>query len=297
MINNILEGYKIQMTKKQHYLPQFYLDNFTNKNGKLWIYDRLKGNIFSSSPRDIACENYLYETRWENANSKLGEFVLPNQIEKQFAEQEGRYSKLLKRIVSICTNLQNEKALICNREEKEILASFVSNIFLRNPWSMRQADLDCVTDGIMDVEEIKSIDMILQSMGLGGTESLVKFSSKKIWLDEKYDGGIQQESQKMLRRMKFCFITSKNGEFVTSSFPVLNGIDETTEENQKITYFPLHPHIAVLYGNSMSRKAWNRVTPMAGEDIDFLNKKYFKLDNEQIRFIYAKEKKILERLM
>lgn len=285
------------MTKKQHYLPQFYLDNFTNSSGKLWIYDRLKGNIFSSSPRDVACENYLYETRWENANPKLGEFVLPNQTEKQFAEQEGRYSKLLKRIVSICTNIQNEKALICNREEKEILASFVSNIFLRNPWSMRQADLDCVTDGIMDVEEIKAIDLILQSMDLGGTESLVKFSSKKIWLDEEFDGGMQQEFKKILRSMKYGFIISKNGEFVTSSFPVLNGIDEATEENEEMIYFPLHPHIAVLYGNSMPRKAWNRATSMAGEDIDFFNNKYFKLDSEQIRFIYAKEKKILEHLM
>lgn len=155
-------------------MPQFYLDNFTNNNGKRWIYDQLKRNIFTNSPRDIACENYLYETRWENANPDVGDFVLPNQIEKKFAEQGGRYSKLLKRIVSICTNTQSEKALICNGEEKEILARFISNIFLRNPWSMRKADLDCVTDGIMDVEEIKAIDFILQSMELGGTESLEK---------------------------------------------------------------------------------------------------------------------------
>lgn len=81
--------------------------------------------------------------------------------------------------------------------------------------------------------------------------------------------GYTARIQKVLRRMKFGFITSKNGEFVTSSFQVLNGIDEVTEENEEMTYFPLHPHIAVLYGNSMPRKAWNRVTPMAGEDIDF----------------------------
>lgn len=287
----------MQMTKKQHYLPQFYLDNFTNNKGKLWIYDQLKRNIFSSSPRDIACENYLYETRWEKANPKLGEFVLSNQIEKKFAEQEGRYSKLLKRIVSICTNTQNKKALICNREEKEILASFISNIYLRNPWSMRQADLDCVTDGIMDVKEIKAIDFILQSMELGGTESLIKFSSKKIWLDEEFDGGIQQKFKKILRSMKFCFFISKSSEFVTSNFPILNGIDETTEENEEMTYFPLHPHIAILYGNSIPRIAWNRMIPIAEEDTDFFNKKYIKLDNEQIRFVYAKEKKILERLL
>ena len=285
------------MTKKQHYLPQFYLNNFVNNSGKLWIYDRLKGNIFASDSRNIGCENYLYETRWEDANPELGDFVFPNQIEKQFSEQEGRYSKLLKRIVSICVNPQNKRALICNEEDKELLASFVSNMLLRNPWSMKVAGLDCVTDGVMEMEEIKITDTILQHLNLGGTKSLVKFSGKKIWLDEEFDGGMQQESTKMLRSMKFCFIISKNEEFVTSSFPVLNGIDETTEENEKITYFPLHPQIAIFYGNSISRKVWNRVKPMDGKDIDLFNKEYLKLDIDKIRFIYAKEKKILDHLI
>lgn len=31
-----------QMTKRQHYVPQFYLNNFTNENQKLNVYDRIK---------------------------------------------------------------------------------------------------------------------------------------------------------------------------------------------------------------------------------------------------------------
>ena len=52
--------------------------------------------------------------------------------------KEGEYSPLLKRIIDICRNPQNKNALICNHEEKEMLASFVTNIFVRNPWSLRQ---------------------------------------------------------------------------------------------------------------------------------------------------------------
>lgn len=65
------EGCNQQMTKKQHYIPQFYLNNFMNDSGKLWVYDRLKEKIYACSPKDTACENYLYETRWEDANPKL----------------------------------------------------------------------------------------------------------------------------------------------------------------------------------------------------------------------------------
>lgn len=31
-----------QMTKRQHYVPQFYLNNFINENQKLNVYDRIK---------------------------------------------------------------------------------------------------------------------------------------------------------------------------------------------------------------------------------------------------------------
>ena len=285
------------MTKKQHYLPQFYLDNFTNNKGKLWIYDQLKRNIFTSSPRDIACENYLYETRWENANPDLGDFVLPNQIEKKFAEQEGRYSKLLKRIVSICTNTQNKKALICNREEKEILASFISNIYLRNPWSMRQADLDCVTDGIMDVKEIKDIDKMLQLMEFGGMESLVKCASKMVWLDENFNGSVQQEAKRDLLGVKFCIMIAEKGQFITSSYPVLCGINEMSVEEDKVIYCPLHPKIALLYSDTLPRKSKNRMVLMSEDAINCCNARYFKLGKEQLRFVYAKEKMILEQII
>ena len=57
-------------------------------------------------------------------NPKLGKFVLENQIENYFADKEGEYSYLIKRIIDICKNPQNKNALICRHEEKEMLAKF-----------------------------------------------------------------------------------------------------------------------------------------------------------------------------
>jgi len=285
----------MQMTKRQHYLPQFYLRNFTNDQGKVWCYDRFKERIYACNPRDIACENYLYETRWEDANPKLGEFVLPNQMEKKFAEKEGEYSKLLQKIISICSNPQNKEALICSKEEKGVLASFISNMLLRNPWSMKEVDLDCVTDGIMDVEEIKTIDMMLQLMKLGGTKSLVKFASKMVWLDENFDGSIQQESKKDLLSVKYSILKAEKEQFVTSSYPVLGGIDEMSEEKNKVIYFPLHPLFALIYCNTIPYKSQNRIALVSEDEVEFCNKQYFKLNKEQARLIFTKEKKMLEQ--
>lgn len=40
-----------QMTKRQHYVPQFYLNNFINENQKLNVYDRKKKCFLKLLPR------------------------------------------------------------------------------------------------------------------------------------------------------------------------------------------------------------------------------------------------------
>ena len=81
-------------TIKQHYVPQFYLNNFINENQKLNVYDRKKKCFFEASPKEICFENYLHETLWEDANPRLGKYILPNQIEKSLSVQESTYSAI-----------------------------------------------------------------------------------------------------------------------------------------------------------------------------------------------------------
>ena len=40
-----------KLTKKQHYVPQFYLRNFTSDDNKLWVFDREKKHIISGLQR------------------------------------------------------------------------------------------------------------------------------------------------------------------------------------------------------------------------------------------------------
>lgn len=82
---------KDTITKKQHFVPQFYLKNFiTNKN--LFVFDRQKNSSFECSPKDICYKNYLYESEWQKFNPKLGKFISPNEIEKNFSSEEREYN-------------------------------------------------------------------------------------------------------------------------------------------------------------------------------------------------------------
>jgi hypothetical protein len=58
MINQSLYGL-LNMRKKHHYLPRYYLKGFTNNDNGFFVYDKQKDNIFSSSPDDSFFENYL----------------------------------------------------------------------------------------------------------------------------------------------------------------------------------------------------------------------------------------------
>ncbi len=48
------------MTKKQHYVPQFYLRNFTSEDNKLWVFDRVKKEYYCKTPKEVCYEKYLY---------------------------------------------------------------------------------------------------------------------------------------------------------------------------------------------------------------------------------------------
>ena len=51
-------------TKKQHFVPQFLLRNFSigrKSKAKVWVYDKSNGKQFRASVRDVGHENSFYE--------------------------------------------------------------------------------------------------------------------------------------------------------------------------------------------------------------------------------------------
>ncbi len=284
------------MTKKQHYVPQFYLRSFTSDDNKLWVYDRVKEKYYFQTPKEVCYENYLYETPWEDENPKLGRFVMQNQIENYFADKEGEYSLLLKRIIDICRNPQNKNALICNHEEKEMLASFVANIFVRNPWSLKQIESDLPLEELKKNEEIQAIEQVMQIMGFGDIDSLVKAADKRVWLTEEFDGS---RLAPHILDMNYTFLVSNGEPFITSSFPAIYELCDTEERGLMPSniYLPVHPQIALLYNGTIPKIKSNRLKTVGGEIVHDLNNVYLKSDVEQMRFLIARDKESLRTVI
>lgn len=272
-------------TVKEHYVPQFYLRNFADENDLLHIYDFRQNKVFTQSPRNICYSNNLYETKWENANPKLGEFVLPNHIEKLFCEYEGEFSKVLTTILHICCPSQNTNALILQGNERNMFFRFIVNMIVRNPENMEALALNKLEPDYVDNDEVKQIRTILDYMGFGGADSICLAAKKKAMLTDEVENSFTQACLKALKRLNYTFLYARTNSFITSNIPVCLGDDPVIiESNKTCIYLALSPKLAVLFGNyKNSHNFKNRMVYIEEKQVENFNRILIKhRDNKRI---------------
>lgn len=272
------------MTKNEHFVPRFYLDNFSDNKRQLWVYNLEKNKYYQVIAKNICYKKYLYETPWpvsEKTVSDNEKFINFNCIENIFAQNEGRYSEVIKRIIS--SDPKNKDALICNSEEK-ILAEFAANLFVRNPIIMEQAIKNIKKD-IDDLDEVRAAIEFLykytDSATLNCFYAMLEEKFKEYWLLE-----IDNIAEDFLQ-MNFVFYQASDGEFITSDYPILPTPSEEKTQFKKFG-LPLSPKIALLYvdsNDSESRKYRNRLLPISSEFVTKLNKQYLLEDLGSVQLI------------
>lgn len=286
-------------TKRQHYVPQFYLRQFEDESGFLWVYDKQDRKAFKCRSEKICQEKLLYETRWEGANERLGKYVLPNDIEHLFSEKEGKYAQVISRVLKVCTPQQNKNALICNSDEKRLLAEFAVNLYVRNPWTMKVFELDQIPEDLKDNQELQAIREVFSLLGFGNMDSLVKAAQKKAFITDGFDGGFSVELTERLRHVELTFFYSPDSAFATSSFP--SGLEEDSYAvgDEKLSAFlPLSPNVALMFGNFKHLHSFrNRMTRLRKDMAMEFNQKLVNFSAEQVRYIICKDKTLLRELI
>jgi uncharacterized protein DUF4238 len=78
--------------RKDHILPQCYLDGFTNSDGVLWVYHVAEKRWFPRKPQDVAWVRGFYD---------YSDGVTPDQTaDDAFREHEGRYPEVRRELVA-----------------------------------------------------------------------------------------------------------------------------------------------------------------------------------------------------
>lgn len=274
-----------QVTRKQHFLPEMYLKNFTDENGKLWRRNLKYGNYEQITPAQTCYREFLYETRWKNPPNMEKQFALVNYLENHFRARENIYSPC---IASVCQKICFDNSGVPNitEDERKILAEFITNIFLRHPNMMRFMELDKVSQ-----EEMKSYHANdLNALFGSEAETVMLFTKKCEWLDSRFSGGYSQIVQKEFENMYLTFLVSKGTEFISCDWPIIYSLI-----NGKIICFvlPLTPKCCICYNVFLTKET---VSFLSDDMVRLYNKLHIEKKFSRMRYLYAHKREDLEML-
>ena len=272
------------ITRKQHFVPQFYLRQFIDTDNFLHCYRKTNGKRFPAHTDDICFREYGYEVNASFGNSK---FLLPNEIEKMFRSLENEYNQVLKSILQKCILNPNGHSLICTPHEKEVLASMVSNFLVRNFLAVEEhIDNEITQDLLLNNEEVRDIDHLLREMRLGDAKPLLELAQKKSFLDPSQDGTAKFISNALLG-MNVSFFVADSINFITSDCPV--GYDCNSEE-LFMARMPLSTRVMVVYTQSKTSRFFrNKACLIKPCFVEKFNRDYLNWDVPQMLIAHSQK--------
>lgn len=146
----------IKFPKRQHYIPQFYLKNFSQDKKRVYIYDKNKGEkekIRYQTTLKIAHQNNFYTFRSKKGGKE--------NLEKVFSAFEGKAASIIQKV-------RNQKQI--SESDKEKLALFVAFQDTRTPAFKKRTEAMHTQMG----EKIARMSMRMTS-----DDTLKKFFKKK----------------------------------------------------------------------------------------------------------------------
>ena len=238
-------------TIKQHYVPQFYLRNFSNrtKNGFfIHCYDIDKNNAYPANIKNIAEEKYFYKIGEEN-------------FEEYFQKTEELASPLINNLS------KNEKIKPLNNvKNREKLSLFIAIQFLRTK-EMRE-DL---------LENFSKISTHLQKYNLSDDmELLLKQIDEKHIKHNQMDFIIHYSREIMSEILFKKWVVLKNKtdiDFLTSDNPVVlynpHGLLGFASEYIHI-FYPINPKLCLCLLDPLNYSNFGEFKRFEGDEI-FLN--------------------------
>ncbi len=252
------------ITKRQHYVPRFYLRYFTNSDGKLHAYRREDQARFTTTPENVCAENYLYEVDLRGLdNNEAAHALLDNYIEGQLSGAEGRLAPYYNKLLQCCKEKSfDNRNFLDGRLAACILAA---NIIVRHPLMLR-ADRANAKTVLRDVEAAGGItdqeQAALDQLGLG--ESLETVTDLAIMqtllFSDHQDVPFNRIYNALADKRMIIVEAPALMRFITTSMPIyFLGIDEDSYSFD-VAYMPLSCRYAALFTDDKNVRQFSRAT-------------------------------------
>lgn len=248
-------------TKRQHYVPQFFLRFFTDEGGAFAVLHnkRLSHDV---SPKSICYKKNLYETHLSKGNEDV---LFPNSLENTLGSTEEMFAKRLREQYELIMRSLYEKRLSIDQEGymRALISSFIVSLVSRMPHEVvaakddvgkmievlkrndartideyvsnfHAAEREDFVDGSFDLEHVaESIAKVVRVFPLIAPESM-ETKGKRL-LDS------------LLNSSMHILVTCQGHPFVGCSAPVI-----ATDGN--VLWMPMSSEICVCYTNDDRHK-------------------------------------------
>jgi len=201
-------------TKRQHFVPRFYLNNFCDTDGYIWTHDSRRGEARRTTPENTGFETNIYSPEMEDG--------------KRFDEIEGILAKIESMAAPLLTRLLNSEKL--DVEEKAAMSRFIASMVVRSPAQIRQfaelagnmASWETAMHAEHDLnskqelgEDTKLEELVLDY--LGRKDALKMDVDRRVGLM----GFVQMDPiSRLIECMTWSFEVSRDEELITSDNPI-----------------------------------------------------------------------------
>ena len=234
-----------KLTKRQHYVPRFYLNLWSNKSGQITCHDLSSPTHFVTTPENSLLQRYYYESDPNNPD---------NRVENVLSRMEGTTALVLEKIVTILaqnstttSNASSNLRQQLTTDDLKVLTEFAAYQYLRVPGAIAQKRRELQPTSLLS----RDLDRSLNPGRF--TESGYQYMKGRF------------------KKMKISFMISPGRQLVTSDRPCFDMKDscdapllgeEIGQDPGVICYLPLAPRLgAVFYHEHFNTKSYR--TPPA----------------------------------
>lgn len=252
-----------KMTRKRHWVPQFYLRHFADSSGRLYAYSKSSGDFYRTKTENVCSKRDLYEVKHSDIKADSDDrYYAQNFIEARPSEDESRISVPYTQLLRCCRDATLEGDTF--RRGRQAVCELASNLIVRHPVAM-QGDRRKAREesSLLQVNGVltEADRALLDYSGWNGDHKALAELSVTATLLFSEDGSVPANRiYKAFLEKQFCVLEAPIGSgFITTSMPMFIIGPEDDSYVFDFAYMPLSSKHAALFTTDSSLESFYRL--------------------------------------